>query len=310
MAIVIEGSAYSGEVLEQLLVKATTTNELVEKGLIRIEPNVEKKFTLPRLRTGKMLQKRKEQPGSEDSKGDFTYDEKYLEPQEFMAYTEFNPRAFEKIWRPYQPKGEMVFRELPQKVQNQLLAEMAKAVDFELGGHFINGEFGATDDKLFNGILYSILHDADRIEIDNPVALTKANIVEKMNLTRLALPKRFRSKAKFLMSDEDFEKYDQYMTEQQQKGVDWTDTTKRKFKGVPIEVLSEWPENVLVLTIATMDIDSNLWAGVAAVNDFDAIKIDKVTNAGERYFFKMLMKADTEIAWGDQVAIYDGRVVA
>ncbi len=310
MSIVIEGSAYSGEVLEQLLVKATTTNELVEKGLIRMEPNVEKKFTLPRLRTGKMLQKRKEQPTSEDSKGDFTYDEKYLEPQEFMAYTEFNPRAFEKIWRPFQPKGEMVFRELPPKVQNQLLAEMAKAVDFELGGHFINGEFGDADDELFNGIIYSILHDDDRIEIENPAVLTKDNIVAKLNLVRLALPKKYRKKAKFLMSDEDFEKYDQFMTEQTQKGVDWTDSTKEKFKNIPIEVLSEWPENVVVLTIASNDMTSNLWAGVAAVNDFDAIKIDKVTNAGERYFFKMLMKADTEIAWGDQVAIYDGRVAA
>ena len=308
MAINITGSAYSGEVLEQLLVKATTTNELVEKGLIKIEPNVEKKFTLPRIRTGKMLQKRKEQPTSEDSKGDFTYDEKYLEPQEFMAYTEFNPRAFEKIWRPFQPKGDMVFRELPQKIQNQLLAEMAKAVDFELGWHFINGEYGDTDELLFNGILYSILHDDDRVEIDDPVALVKANIVDKMNIIRLSLPRKYRRKAKYLLSDEDFEKYDQYMTEQEQKGVDWTDTTKKKFKGIPIEVLSEWPENVIVLTIATNDTTSNLWAGVAAVNDFDAIKIDKVTNAGERYFFKMLMKADTEIAWGDQVVIYDGRV--
>lgn len=308
MAIVITGTAYSGEVLEQLLVRATTTNELVERGLIKMVPNVSKKYTLPRLKTGKMLQKRKEQPNSEDSKGDFTYDEKYLEPKEFMAYTEFNPRAFENIWRPFQPNGDLVFRELPQNVQNQLLEEMAKAVDFELGWHFINGEYGATDEKLFNGILFSILNDAERIEIANPVALTEANIIEKMNASRLALPKKYRNKSKMFLSDEDFEKYDSALTKLSVKGPDYTTMTAKSFKGMPIEVLSDWPEHVIVCTIATNDTTSNLWAGCNLTNDYDTIKIDKVTNAGERYFFKMLMTADTEIAWGEQVSVYDGRV--
>ncbi|WP_297096393.1 hypothetical protein [uncultured Draconibacterium sp.] len=308
MAIVIEGTAYSGEVLEQLLVRATTTNELVERGLIKLVPNVSKKYTLPRLKTGKMLQKRKEQPTSEDAKGDFTYDEKYLQPKEFMAYTEFNPRAFENIWRPFQPKGDLVFAELPTKVQNQLLEEMGKAVDFELGFHFINGEFGDTDDELFNGILYSILHDEERIEIENPVGLTEDNIISKMKAARLALPKKYRKKAKMLLSDEDFEKYDSALTKLSVKGPDYTSMTAKSFKGMPIEVLSDWPEHVIVCTIATNDMTSNLWAGCNLTNDYDTIKIDKVTNAGERYFFKMLMTADTEIAWGEQVSIYDGRV--
>lgn len=310
MAIVIEGTAYSGEVLEQLLVRATTANELVERGLIRMVPNVSKKFTLPRLKTGTMLQKRKEQPTDEDSKGDFTYDEKYLEPKEFMAFTTFNPRAFENIWRPFQPKGELVFSELPQKVQNQLLEELAKAVDFELGWHFINGEYGDTDEKLFNGLLYSILHDDDRIEIENPVALKKDNILSKMEAAYLALPKKYRAKGKMLMSVEDYHKYDAALTALSVKGPDYTRMTAKVYKEMPIEVLTEWPEHVIVCTIATNDMTSNLWAGCNLVNDFDTIKIDKLTNAGERYFFKMLMTADTEIAWGEQVSIYDGRVVA
>lgn len=306
--IIITGSAYSGEVLEQLLVRATTTNELVERGLIRLVPNVSKKYTLPRLKTGTMLQKRKEQPNDEDGKGNFTYDEKYLEPKEFMAFTTFNPRAFENIWRPFQPKGELVFAELPQKVQNQLLEEMAKAVDFELGWHFINGEHGDTDEKLFNGILYSILHDDDRIEIENPVALTSENIIAKMALAYNALPKKYRAKAKMLMSVEDFAKYDDALTALSVKGPDHTKMASKVYKEMPIEVLTEWPEHVIVCTIATNDMTSNLWAGCNLVNDYDTIKIDKLTNAGERYFFKMLMTADTEIAWGEQVSIYDGRV--
>lgn len=59
-----------------------------------------------------------------------------------------------------------------------------------------------------------------------------------------------------------------------------------------------------------MDYDTNLWAGVNLVDDMDVIQIDKLTNAGEKYFFKMLMKADTNIAWGEDVILLDGRVAA
>ena len=99
MAIIVRNTNYSGEVLEQLLTLAATSNEIVEKGLIMVIPGVEKKISLPRLKTGKMLQKRKENPGVEDSKGNFNYDEKSLDPVDFMAFTVFNPRTFENIWR-------------------------------------------------------------------------------------------------------------------------------------------------------------------------------------------------------------------
>jgi hypothetical protein len=66
MAINIS-SIYAGEVLDELLVRATTGNELVAGGHIHIQPNVQKKFVIPRMKTSRMLQKRKEQPVEGDS---------------------------------------------------------------------------------------------------------------------------------------------------------------------------------------------------------------------------------------------------
>lgn len=43
MAIIVRNTNYSGEVLEQLLTLAATSNEIVEKGLIMVIPGVEKK---------------------------------------------------------------------------------------------------------------------------------------------------------------------------------------------------------------------------------------------------------------------------
>lgn len=143
---------YSGEVLENVLTLATTGNELVSRGLIMVIPGVNSAISIPRVKAGKMLQKRKEDPTKADSKGDFAYSEKKLTPKDMMAFTLFNPRAFEHIWRPFQPSGDLVFRQLPGNVQNTLLQELLKQVGHELGYQYINGTYeDGSDDALLDG---------------------------------------------------------------------------------------------------------------------------------------------------------------
>ena len=163
MAIKVDNTNYNGEVLERILTVATTSNELVEKGLIHVIPGVEKKISIPRLKVGRMLQKRKENHVIEYSKGDFNWSEQTLEPHDFMAFTLFNPRAFEQIWRKWQPKGNLVFAQLPPEAQNALLDALSKQVQFELGDHYVNGEYveDGDDTKLMNGILTQAAKAAD-----------------------------------------------------------------------------------------------------------------------------------------------------
>ena len=305
--IKVTNTNYAGEVLEMLLTRAATSNELVEKGLIHMEPGVEKAYFLPRMKTGKMLQKRKEMPTSQDSKGDFTYDERALTPVDFMAYTEFNPRSFENIWRKWQPKGNLVFSELPAEGQNALLREMSKQVKFELGFHFINGVLGDDDDHLFNGIVTRMLSDKDVIS----VVSGETSMLKKLKAVKDSIPTTMRSNPglRILMSVTDFDQYDEELTQQPNKGANYTDMNVERYKGIHIVPLSSWPEGLIVATVCGMDYDTNLWAAVNLVDDMDVIQIDKVTNAGEKYFFKMLMKADTNIAWGEEVVLLDSREV-
>ena len=305
--IKVTNTNYAGEVLEMLLTRAATSNELVEKGLIHMEPGVEKAYFLPRMKTGKMLQKRKEMPTSQDSKGDFTYDERALTPVDFMAYTEFNPRSFENIWRKWQPKGNLVFSELPAEGQNALLREMSKQVNFELGFHFINGVQGDDDDHLFNGIVTRMLSDKDVIY----VVSGETSMLKKLKAVKDSIPTTMRSNPglRILMSVTDFDQYDEELTQQPNKGANYTDMNVERDKGIRIVPLSSWPEGLIVATVCGMDYDTNLWAAVNLVDDMDVILIDKVTNACEKYFFKMLMKANTNIAWGEEVVLLDSREV-
>ena len=307
MAIVVQNTNYSGEVLENILTLAATGNEIVEKGLIMVIPGVEKKISVPRIKTGKMLQKRKENPIVTDSKGDFKYDEKSLDPVDFMAFTVFNPRAFEHIWRKYQPKGNLVFAELPPDVQNKLLDELSKQVQFELGEHYVNGEYqdDSNDMHLMNGILTQMAKD-DELIIVKPGAVT---MIDKLKAVRKAIPKSIRNhpNLRILMSIDDFDTYDDELTARESKNKSETDANKQLYKGIKIETLAAWPDGLIVATLCSPDMNGNLFAAVNLQDDENVIQIGKVSEMSELYFFKLLMKADTNIAFGEECVVLDSR---
>lgn len=308
MAIRVDNTNYNGEVLERILTVATTGNELVTKGLIHVIPGVEKKISIPRLKVGKMLQKRKENPQVEDSKGDFNYSEQSLAPEDFMAFTVFNPRTFEHIWRKWQPKGNLVFAELPPEVQNELLDALSKQVQFELGDHYVNGEYADGDDdtKLMNGILTQAAKAKDYIFVDVSQATT---MLAKLKAIRAKIPKAMRQNPnlRIVMSVEDFDKYDDELTERESKNASETEVNRMRYKGITIETVAAWPEGVIVCTLCSMDADGNLFAAVNLQNDESVIQIDKISAASELYFFKLLMKADTNIAFGEEFVVADFR---
>ena len=88
-------------------------------------------------------------------------------------------------------------------------------------------------------------------------------------------------------------------------------------RGAPVEEHPAELKNLVTSVIHEIGVPAHIKgyqylreAIMIAVDDMDVIQIDKLTNAGEKYFFKMLMKADTNIAWGEDVILLDGRVAA
>lgn len=311
MALIIQNSNYNGEVLNRLLTKAITGCQIVDKGLICVIPAVKDKIAIPRLKVNKMLRKPNANPQVEDAKGDFIYSEHQLEPEEMLAFTVFNPDTFDHIWRPYQPKGNLVFYELPPNVQNELLDAMSKQVQFELGWHLINGEYSSDprdDEHLMNGILYRLKNDRDVIRI----ASDAETITGRLYAVRASIPEAMkeRPELRYIMSPADWEKYDEELTSREHKNSDETELNKKSFKGVSIETLVGWPDGLIMATLCSPhETTSNLFVAVNLVNDDKVIQIDKVSNASDLYFFKMKMRADTNDAFGEEVVILDSRTV-
>ena len=133
------GNTYAGEVLEDLLVYAAHGNDTYKEGLIHIVPGIQKKKVLPHIMLGQIIQDNQATPTSThggNSSGNFNQyklSERYLEPADFMVYLEFNPRDFEDYWRPFQPTGKLVFRELDPKVQAVMLHLLLDRKDQYIG---------------------------------------------------------------------------------------------------------------------------------------------------------------------------------
>lgn len=133
------GNTYAGEVLEDLLVYTAQGNDTYREGLIHIVPGIQKRKVLPHVALGKIIQDNVATPTSAqggsgaDGQNEYTFAERYLDPQDFMVYLEFNPRDFEEYWRPFQPEGELIFRELDPKVQATMLHLLIDRKDQYIG---------------------------------------------------------------------------------------------------------------------------------------------------------------------------------
>lgn len=146
------GNTYAGEVLEDLLVYTAKGNETYEAGLVHVKPGIQKRYVLPHVQLGSIIQDNKPTPTSTEGAADDTtgfnqykLSERYLDPQDFMVYLEFNPRDFEEYWRFAQPEGPLVFRELDPKVQKTFLRLLLDRKDQYINDCIWCGRKGGVD---------------------------------------------------------------------------------------------------------------------------------------------------------------------
>lgn len=321
---------YTGEVLEDLLTYTAQENETYKQGLIHIKSGIQKKYTLPGISLGQIIQDRKPTPVSPtDSVGSYQFSERYLEPNDFMVYIEFDPRDMEQYYKPFQPTGNLVFRELDPKVQATMIRLLMERKS-EYINHAIwcsatateaakitatsgDSVIGANDDagpmKYFNGAIARMLANAAAAEGSEDAKsgqiisagtgafATGEAVSNELYAMWQACPAKIRNKVglTFLMDYATWDKYDQYCSTQLYKYTDNTQENQRRFRGKRVLPMVALPENTIILGNFTTGFDSNLWMGVDYANDENVLQVDKLQNNSELYFFKMLLKMDVNI---------------
>ena len=321
---------YTGEVLEELLTLTAQKTDTFAKGLIHVEPQIQKQLTLPSIKLGKIIQDRKPTPDS--SVGEYSFAERYLAPKDFMIYLEFNPREFERYYKAFQPVDNLVFRKLDPYVQAKMLrllmegkeayidqaiwcsatatqkAKIANSDGIE-GTSIIGAENEYGQMKYWDGAIARMLMNANAEENsedkksgdimlagNGSFANGEAVETELYNMYHKLPPKiRAISGLKILMDYNTWDMYDQYLTAKEHKYVDNTQINARTFKGKQIIPMVAFPDNTIIIGKFSSGRDSNLWMSVDMADDINVIQCDKLQNNSELYFFKALMKIDVNI---------------
>lgn len=323
-------STYAGEVLEAFITKAVTGNDTVDKGLIMVKSGIQKEYTIPRMTLGGIVQERKSTPVSGDSQGTFTIDEKKLIPDDLMVYTEFNPRDFEQFWKFAQPNGNLVFRDLDPDVQVAMVGEIFKELNRWFGVAIWHGSKtgnaainvggaaggivpGSNSYDRFDGLLYKMLDNITNGSAGDQVTLsgngnlaTGTAVLAALNAGFDAIPKAIRGSRdlKIIMDWATWDLFDNHLISQDFKHADYTGTNKERFRGIPIVKVNGFPAESFLIGEFSASRSGNLWMGVDYDNDDSVLQVDKLQANSELHFFKMLMKADTQIAQPSELVLH------
>lgn len=306
---VINDTTYAGEVASQFLVKAITGADTINGGHVYVKDGIKKKFTIPKFDTNyeDLIQDRAATP---TTKGSFDINKQTLDPQDYMIYTEFNPRDFEDHWFATQLSPTLLDRSLPTTVESVVVQEVMKRHMKYFNKIIWNGDNTLAAPSIyryFSGFIKKAELDANVIDVPSPVTLTNVNIAGEFlrgyNLIPEAL--RYDLSMKFFVSYKTYGLYEEYQQAQTYKGIDITKEGSDRFKGRQVVKIADFPDDCFFIARGMATPESNLWVGMNSIAD-EGLQLQRLQANSELFFIKMLCKADVNFGWGEETVLYGG----
>lgn len=322
--LVISDTSYAGTFASYFWIPATYGMDSIRKGAVYVQDGIKKQTTIGRVDFTNPLQPRKATPVQGASQ--FNVDARVLAPKDMMCYAEFNPRDYEAHWLSEQLSPTLLARELPVTAENYMMQiALNRAFEqIELGiWQGYSGYQAVTDPtdpryqiQYFDGFIWKFLNDpqvvlaaSPGVLISGPTAGGNVNIGDAffnaLKGTKKALlsnPARY-NRLKYLVSIEDEQIYQDYLTIQAFKNNNTTDRGLNLYKGYEVVPIAGLPKNTFVFCEVTGGPDSNLHVGMNSMED-NALELMRLQNNSELFFLKGLMKYDVQYAFSPQTYVY------
>jgi hypothetical protein len=309
---VISDVTYAGEAASQFIVKAITANTMVQDGHIYVRDGIKYKFTIPRWDAvyTDLIQERQATPIAQ---GNMTVSGQALTLEDYMIYTEFNPRDFEQHWFATQLNPTLVDRTLPASVESTVIQQVLKRHDRFLNEIIWKGDKTTSSYlKYFNGLKKKASDSGDTLTVSSPTNFSTSNIAGEFERGYAKIPfaLRYDPEMKFFVSYKTFDLWRQYQygaagssVSNFYKGIDVTQMGVAMFAGLPIVKVPDFPDDYYMIAKGNSTPGSNLWLGMNSVDD-PKIYMNRVQNNSELWFVKMLMKVDVQIGWNAETVTY------
>jgi hypothetical protein len=320
MGLNITDTTYAGTVESGFMItQATFGLNTIDKGVAYVKDGIKKKHTIPKINIDNVLQDRQATP---TSSGTYTVSGVVLDPQDTMAYIEFNPRDWEEHFYAEQLSRTLLSRELPVTPENVMMQlTLNRAFEkVELGIHMgslaytaVAGTAGNGQIKYWDGIIRKAIVAGTYLPVGSPGVIDATNVQTKMDAAIALLPKailtdqnRYNT-VKFCMSAEDYIIYEVSAKLLTMKGQDITKPVVPRYRGFEVVPLAGIPKDTFYLTKAYPALDSNIWIGTNATEDL-TLQLQKLQANSELYFFKALFKFDVQIAKMEEFVMHTTKV--
>lgn len=310
MPLQIQDTSYSGTAASLFISTALTGADTIQSGSIMVMDDIRKKFTIPTMEVeGEVIRERQATPTEGN---DILVNGVPLEPQDMMVYMKFNPRDHEQGWLAEQLNPIILNRGLPVTFEAYLMSRIFQKVKKETealiwrGDKSIELEVSRSLSR-FDGIVKRLNAASDTVKIDTPVALTKANVIQKMQDVYAALPDalKFDMDTKIFVNYKTAGLYQEAQQAQTNKGVSIIEGAQWQLNGLKVVKCAGMPDNTIIAGVGTANSMSNFWMGINSTSDENSIELNKTENASELWFVKMLMKVDVNVAFPSQAVLYN-----
>lgn len=306
---VIEDKTYAGEAAGQFIRRAITGADTLNGGHAYVKDGIKKKFTIPRI-AGDYTDIIQDYAPTPTPKGELTVSKQVLQPAIYEVYSEFNPQIWKEHWYALQLRPELLDRTLPVEVQSVIVQQYAEFHAKFFNRIIWNGDTTASGAtaflKYFDGWIKKISTNADTILVSSPTTLTVSNIQAELLKGYYAIPEalRYNPDMQYFVSYSTWDLYAQSQINQTYKGIDTTEEGVMMFKGKRVVRIADFPNNTYVIAKGNANPSSNLWVGMNSSDDDTNVKVAMLQANSDYMFIKMLMAADVNCGWFEEIVYY------
>ena len=306
-------SSYAGEFSSKYISASLLSASTIDNGGVTVMPNIKYKQVIQKVETGDLIA-----DGTCDfaASSSVTLSEVILQPEEFQVNLQLCKSDFINTWDAIQ-MGYSAFNNngLPTSFSDYLIGYVASKVAAANEINIWTGNLGGAQAGEFNGFETLAAADATVIDVPAPVALTAANIIDKMQAVVDLIPNALYGKEdlKLYISNKAQKLYVRALggfsvaatanSGTDAKGTQWYSNGSLTFGGIPVFVARGMSDDTMIAAET-----SNLFFGTGLLSDYNEVRTIDMTPIDGSQNVRVIMRftAAAAIGVGADVVYYAG----
>jgi hypothetical protein len=291
-------SSYAGTVAGEIIGNAFKEADTIQRNLVTVLPNIPVKQVIRKIDYGNG---RTDYSCGFAPAGSVTLDEVILEPKKIKNEAELCKEDFRNVWDTasmgFSAHNDNMPVDEEAALLVEILADTAQATDSDI---WIGD---AADDGHFDGFITAFLGDGTVIDVASPVAITKNNVISKIEATMAAVPVALRRKTDlvFAISNDVALFYQQALVSAGiSNGLGGNDFQLR-YGNYVLEIINGLPDSTMVVYQK-----KNLYFGTGLLSDHNEVRIKDMddTDLSGTVRYKMVYTAGVQYVRGAEVVLY------